>query len=694
VSVPEDRGRTRKESDALLLALAIPCFVYFLIVYVLPPPLPIQPEAHLLESSWHIVLTDAFLRGAQFGRDIVYTYGPWGFVENPQGDPRIYPWLFGARLLIALAFVLGTSLIVVRRIAVRTTRSLVGRFLFIAWVALLSDPVYVLPMILLAVESFSDRERDRMLTPIAHLLAVACALTMWIKFTSFVTVGALAAALAVQNLMRRRRSVIPLEIFAAALAFWVLAGQSLFGLPSFLHGALSTALSYSAAMSLPGPYGELGVVAALMAAIAIPAAVLFHYRRPWSLWPSLCWIGLLFFLQLKEAFVRYDPFHVWMGIVNALLPCALLLICIAGFFDPESSYPPVFRVLTRVCAACVVLLSVVLTAMEIPTRAGLERYQMLGRNMNAVKALASGRSLSVDYRRQLEEFRRREPLRQVAGTADFFPDEPARLYGNSLRVRLPPIPQAFEAYNSYLSGLNASLFRGPSRPDFVFFDIAPIDARYPSAADPFSWLALMNCYLPAGNSGRFLVLRAAGCEDASLDLIAETRVRAGQSIAVPVGGDYPVWVEVDMRLNRRGSIVAALTSPPDMTLAVHTALGRRVFSLSAETGRTGFLLSPLLLDPASFGNLFVEGGIDPRTEVRDLSIVQSDRARRLYEPAIGLRLYKVVLRHRALAPNGEPVVINRKEAGYPPLRRLSASRGLKALQVTGTGTVARWASFN
>ncbi len=103
-----DKSGDKKGSDAFFLPFAITCFVYFLIVYVLPPPLPIRPGAHLLDPSWHIVLTDGFLRGAQFGRDIVYTYGPWGFVENPQGDPRIYPWLFGARLLLALAFVLGS----------------------------------------------------------------------------------------------------------------------------------------------------------------------------------------------------------------------------------------------------------------------------------------------------------------------------------------------------------------------------------------------------------------------------------------------------------------------------------------------------------------------------------------------------------------------------------------------------------
>jgi hypothetical protein len=630
---------SKKGSDAFSLPLAITCFLYFLIVYVLPPPLPIRPEAHLFESSWHIVLTDAFLRGAQFGRDIVYTYGPWGFVENPQGDPRIYPWLLGARLLIALAFVLGTTLIAVRRI-----RHLAARFLFIAWIALLSDPVYVLPVILLAVASFSDRERDRMVTPVVHLLAIACALTMWIKFTSFVTVGALAAALAAQEMIKRdvikrRRPLIPLEILAAALGFWLLAGQSLSGLPSFLHGALSTALSYSAEMFLPGPYAELGLVAALLLAIAIPAAVI--YRKLWPLWPSLGWVVLLFFLQLKETFVRYDPFHVWMGIVNALLPCSLLLICVAGFFRPEA------RRLTQVCAALAVLLSVAIAARQIRTLAGLERFELLTRNMDAVKALATGGSLSGGYRRQLEKFRSKRPLRAVAGTADFFPDEQAMIYGNSLRVRLPPIPQAFEAYNSYLSGRNAAFYRGPNRPDFVFFDIAPIDNRYPSAADPYSWLALLDCYLPAGNSGRYLVLRAAGCENASLDLIAETRIRAGQTVAVPVGGDYPVWVEIDMRLNWAGSMIAALAHPPETTLAVRTATGWHKFRISTETGQSGFLLSPLLDGPTDFGRLFVEGGIDSQTEVRDLSIT---RPARFYEPEIGLRLYKVLRWGRRFRP--------------------------------------------
>ena len=80
---------------------------------------------------------------------------------------------------------------------------------------------------------------------------------------------------------------------------------------------------------------------------------------------------------------------------------------------------------------------------------------------------------------------------------------------------------------------------------------------------------------------------------------------------------------------------------------------RRTFRISPEAARTGFLLSPLLLDPDTFGRLFaaggVEGGIDPQTEVRDLAIIQSGLAQRFYEHSIGVRMYKVNMRRRVEA---------------------------------------------
>ena len=633
--------KTGRRPAISLILLGIPSFVFLLATYVLPPPLPITPEVNVVDPSWQIVLTSGFLRGAQFGRDIVYTYGPWGFLAAPRGDPHIYPWLFGGRFLIALAFVLGISLIGIRRI-----RSPAGQFLFVSSIALLADPVAVLPMVLFAVtlspcSEFGNRDKKPATSAIIHLLAIACALAAWIKFTNFAIVGALGLALAAQDLLKRRLPAISIEIVAFALAFWLLARQSLWALGPFLRGALSTAASYSTSMFQEGPAWEIWFVGFLLLVLAVPVIVRFPRGSVGLLWPSVAWMALLFFLQIKEAFVRHDSFHVWLGIVTALLPCALILLSLTGCFSLDIPQTPRMRMISRACAACVIFLYVVFPVIQLGSDGGRERLQVFSINAAAVKAMLAGENLSAGYQRQLADYHRAMPLAEVAGTAAFFPDDAAILFGNSLKVSLPPIPQAFVAYNSYLSERNASFYRSVGRPDFVFFDVAPIDHRYPTSSDMLSWLALMDCYLPRGNSGAFLVLRASGCRNARLEFIAETTTQAGKIVNVPARAGYAVWVQLNIRLNRAGSTITMLARPPLTELTVRTRAGESIFRISPVAAAAGFLLSPLILNPASFGRLFTDRELSPATEVGELIVGQDESAREFYEPGIGVRFYAV-----------------------------------------------------
>src|ERR1035438_10749028 len=62
-----------------------------LVFYVLtPPPRPALSEGSL-DQSWETALVEQFLRHAQCGTDLVFTYGPWGFLAEPRGNPAIYP---------------------------------------------------------------------------------------------------------------------------------------------------------------------------------------------------------------------------------------------------------------------------------------------------------------------------------------------------------------------------------------------------------------------------------------------------------------------------------------------------------------------------------------------------------------------------------------------------------------------------
>jgi hypothetical protein len=89
-----------------------------------------------------------------------------------------------------------------------------------------------------------------------------------------------------------------------------------------------------------------------------------------------------------------------------------------------------------------------------------------------------------------------------------------------------------------------------------------------------------------------------------------------------------------------GAIVAALARPPVVSLAIETAEGRNVYRLSIESGRMGFLLSPMLRDPESFGRLVADGVTDRSSLVRSVAAIRNE-GHALLDPAIGVELYRV-----------------------------------------------------
>src|SRR6478609_2780438 len=61
---------------------------------------PAAPEiTRGLDESWKAFLSYAFLAGKHFGTEVVFTYGPWGFLIYPRSFPELFPWLVLGRLV-------------------------------------------------------------------------------------------------------------------------------------------------------------------------------------------------------------------------------------------------------------------------------------------------------------------------------------------------------------------------------------------------------------------------------------------------------------------------------------------------------------------------------------------------------------------------------------------------------------------
>src|SRR2546426_2396630 len=80
--------------------LAAVLFVWYLVTYVLLPIPAVRPGQ---DESWRAFLTWAFEHSKQFGTEVIFTYGPWGFLLEPRGTISVYAWQVVGRLVLAIA---------------------------------------------------------------------------------------------------------------------------------------------------------------------------------------------------------------------------------------------------------------------------------------------------------------------------------------------------------------------------------------------------------------------------------------------------------------------------------------------------------------------------------------------------------------------------------------------------------------
>jgi hypothetical protein len=621
-------GTSATSGNFVVTTLSI--FLVLLFVYVLPPPYPIQAG---LEWSWQAALTNAFLNGAQFGRDLVFTYGPWGFLATPRGDPRIYPWLVLTRLLMAAGFASGVALIGVTRIPYRA-----ARYAWIGLLLLLASPIAVAPMLLFVTSIHLKNVRQRAWYVTVWLLVLSCALVIWVKFTLCILIAALCCLSTAQDLLNRKLPLIATGIAIAGSGFWILANQSLSNVPEYFRNSLYVAGSYSSAMGLAGSKVELVWGALVCACVVVSYAL--TVSKNLRVLPGAIWVCVFCFLNFKQAFARQDDYHTWLGLIDALLPGALILSAGTGSLDRmkiaalgnEKSTPVI-----RTLAVTPIILSVLVPFSELRTNVRAEHVQDLAWRIRAVFSQVTPAQRRMAYQRDLESIRRENRIQPIQGTADFFPNDLAEVFASGAMPRLRPALQGYASYNARLTAMNAEFLQSPRRPSSVLFDVNPIDNNYPALEDPLSIFSYLSCYEPTGFTGKYLLLRATICREAARELLLDTWTAPEQWLTIP-SAKGPIWAEIEINPNALGKLTDFVLRMPSAELVIETETEQRKYRLTRESAKTGFLLSPVLNDVVSFASLY-HPDQDAGTKVRSMIVSFPFGSARYYEKKLRVRLY-------------------------------------------------------
>lgn len=591
--------------------LAITAFVLGLSFLVFFPPFPSMPSA-ALDPSWRMALNEAWARDFNFARDVVFTYGPYAFLETGQYGPGTYRALLWCSLLLGTALLLllrylepderttyRTPIILLALVVSGYTSSPDVRFLCFAFLLLVAAarPPRA---------GVAGGERSPLLrAPVVLNLASFClGLVCLVKATYFVEVAVVGALSMVALCTTGRRSLAVgiMVSFAVGLTlFWLLAGQHLADLPGFFSNQARMAAGYGEAMSTVGSL----LPPALFLLAAVPLAVAVGCDlRPADITKGAvaCGMAVTLFVAFKEGFVREDPWHVMTAAeVLLILPWCWRLER-AGVWQ---------AVQTAAAAVAVIVFGVMYpNALSVPAT-DLEAYLQCS-DRGPIVCPTHGGWLDRSYALSLAQIRAQVPMPQVQGTVDVYTERQSLAIANGFRWDPRPVMQSYGAYTPALARMNAEHLTGAKAPDGVLFGLEAIDQRLPALADGPSWPILLTRYglkgigIPVASKKEIpLVFYLKRKPDWQRISVARTpllqeRLGLGQVLKLPKS-DSALFAQIDIRQNLLGKLADLLFDGPRLYIQLEFPDGHMEhYRLVAGAARAGFVISPVVIDSTNF----------------------------------------------------------------------------------------------
>jgi len=579
-----------------------------LVPYALVLMVPWQPRfpEHEIDNSWVMVLHWAHAHRVDFGHDMTFTFGPWGFIwagYSPETfAAQIFAWLVMTGAMLA-------GLAAVARRMRRPTAGLVWAVMVITLVGLPIQQFEDLRMLLLCclLIVLHLHVDDRPLTATKALLLVAVALASLVKFTLGMLSAGAVILLAIEDIRRRRVPWSAGIYLLALLGFWLAASQPLSGLGPWALNSWDLAAHYPDGESVDSPDQGASVAMFLICAAPLPMLIAIagrQTRRPLGQIGIRCVAAILpAFLAFKNGFVRHENIHDlcgwWMLMVVWLLWGVVLWPKMRGVWARG-------LVIVMVVLTCSIAWRSLVQSAGGRLTANLVRVftALPDRATAAIGALGGSGDSRQFYQRFVSDLAAKNPLPPTRGTVDIYSWEDGLAVAHGLDCDFRPVFQGYLTYTPRLARLNADFLRGPRAPESILFDVNGLEDRWPSIDESLSWPILLTRYDVVDATGAMLTLRkSAGPREYSISPISQTQASMQQWTAVPESSD-PIWTTVDVPITPMGKMIGVAYKRPKLYLSARLADGRTIQRVAApEIMRNGFLLSPMVLNRQEFGIL-------------------------------------------------------------------------------------------
>jgi hypothetical protein len=554
--------------------------------------LPVAPNAGL-DASWQLMLIHAHAAGMQFGREVIFTWGPWGFLccSYHMGAAGAFPvlaWQIGGQVLVALAAVALTwGLARWRRIAFVV--------LFAAFHWLFLDTEYFVLIALIAVSGLM--RRDASLAGIVGW-ALALGFLSQLKFTYLLLSCAGVLASAACWCGRRswpRAAAAAFSYAGSVVAAWLAAGQNPDNLYPYVIRSLEITSGYAAAMGLDESRAVFlwGAAAALLCAIFLLSMWRAMPERAFA--ASACgFLAVSLLAMWKEGFTRADMIPLGGHVFGLFTYCLILSPALPGLLLPARRWHW-FDFVAPLCLAAFAQFDGELY--RLGPRIVWERMYWSARGLGRLGKLPG------EWQEAYTQSCAKAALPLVSAavgkaTVDVYDYTTAVALMNDLNLDSRPVFQGYSAYTPSLEGWNLRFYQSAHAPDYLLWSEERVDDRYPGEDDAMLVAAVAGHYRPLFREGDYWLLRrvtpvAQGAM--GRNVMYNRRVWLTERVDLPADRSHAIWIAANPVPTKLGRARALLYKPAQIDIATTDERGNvHSWRVVPRVAEAGFILAPLL----------------------------------------------------------------------------------------------------
>lgn len=556
---------------------------------------PLHPRlpAASLDPSWMLAMNQAVAQGSVFGRDIVFTFGPYSALYTQAYHPATYPWTLVLGLLLGFSY--AAMLLMHLRKQSNGWLWLYAGFLFLVDSR---DALFFSYPLLVALTAYKTTLQDidpshlafSKRTRIDYAFAIALLGVLPIIKGSFLPLSVVAAlagfVLYWQKGERAFASLFIVLPLLTMIVLWDMAGQPITALPDYFHSMSPIISGFAEAMSTRGSFWE--IAAYILVVVLIMGSILRDYSNAilHKIAITSC-VGLFLFIAFKAGFVRHDGHALAAG--SALVLAALVL----NIFG-------------------IARIGLLIVIFSITVFAWLH-WAYVGASLNGTIIpsirgeiwgdLMGGR-LQAAFTHRLNNIRVTSPIPRLEGTTDIYPYDQAALIASGNNWVSRPVPQSYSAYTPFLARINEAHLRGPQAPDNIVFRVATIDNRFPTLDDGLSWPTLISHYAISTTDQHYAYLKKRQVpSELRKTVVMQCSYRLGKQVDLPQG-EHILFAEIDVAPSLLGRIAQIVFKPTPLYISVKLADGQNnTYRFIPGMARAGFVISPLINTTEDFVRL-------------------------------------------------------------------------------------------